>query len=62
MSAPPPKQPGGTGLYANLLNPGSGGVISGAPVKYDMKTSDPEGEAKKKKDGNYAFSIFYSYR
>lgn len=57
MSAPPPKKPGGTGLYGDLLNPGSGGVISGAPVKYEMKRVDPEAEAKKKKDGNHSFSI-----
>jgi len=58
MSAPPPKKPGGFGLYGDLINPDAPGVISGAPVKYDLKKSVPEvEETKKKKDGNNSFLV-----
>jgi hypothetical protein len=58
MSAPPPKKPSGFSLYGDLLDPAKGGIITGAPVKYEMKTSAPEvadAAAAKKSNGRVAF-------
>jgi len=51
MSAPPKKM--GMSLYADLLGnkPEGGATISGAPVKYDSKKDEADGEGQKKKDG-----------
>jgi hypothetical protein len=62
MSAPGPgKKPSGFSLYGDLLEPSKNSTITGAPVKYEMKKSEPETEvaaAKKKQDGRVAFSYF----
>ena len=59
MSAPS-KKPSGFSLYGDLLDPSKNATITGAPVKYEMKTkSEPEVETvvKKKQDGRVAFYI-----
>ena len=55
MSAPP-KKPCGFSLYGDLLEPSNNGnTITGAPVKYEMKSTDADAQAQnaaqKKKDG-----------
>ncbi|RMY80206.1 hypothetical protein D0864_08772 [Hortaea werneckii] len=42
-------------LYADLLGdkPEGGATISGAPVKYDSKKDEADGEGQKKKDGTF---------
>ncbi|RMY53728.1 hypothetical protein D0865_05095 [Hortaea werneckii] len=54
MSGPPKKM--GMSLYADLLGekkPEDGATISGAPVKYDSKKNEADGEGQKKKDGTF---------
>ncbi|KAI6890929.1 hypothetical protein KC334_g14413 [Hortaea werneckii] len=56
MSAPPKKM--GMSLYADLLGekkPEDGATISGAPVKYDSKKNEADGEGQKKKDASLQF-------
>ncbi|KAI7641628.1 hypothetical protein KC319_g13414 [Hortaea werneckii] len=55
MSAPPKKM--GMSLYADLLGdkPEGGATISGAPVKYDSKKDEADGEGQKKKDASLQF-------
>ncbi|KAI7053169.1 hypothetical protein KC352_g45271, partial [Hortaea werneckii] len=55
MSAPPKKM--GMSLYADLLGdkPEGSATISGAPVKYDSKKDEADGEGQKKKDASLQF-------
>ncbi|KAI6842988.1 hypothetical protein KC340_g10952 [Hortaea werneckii] len=56
MSAPPKKM--GMSLYADLLGEKKsegGATISGAPVTYDSKKNEADGEGQKKKDASLQF-------